>query len=133
MAAGLTGPANIIYTFYRILCHRLPSRSSFIFGQQVCYCDRCMAIYTTLFVAVLLFALVRTRVKPLSWLAYVAFAAPMAVDGITQIVGLRTSNFELRIVTGALFGIGSAWLALPYLEQGFRDVLDALARKTQPA
>jgi uncharacterized membrane protein len=92
-----------------------------------------MAIYTTLFAAVLLFALVRTRVKPLPWLAYVAFAAPMAVDGVTQILGLRTSNFELRIVTGALFGIGSAWLALPYLEQGFHDVLDTLARKMQPA
>ncbi len=133
MAAGLTTPANIIYTIYRVFCHQLPSRSSFIFGQQVCYCDRCLGIYTTLFVAVLLFAVVRKRVKPLPWQLYLVFAAPMAVDGLTQILGLRSSSFELRAMSGALFGIGSAWLALPYLEQGFRDVLDTLDRKAHLA
>lgn len=129
MAAGLTRPANLIYTVYRLFCHQLPSRSLFIFGQQVCYCDRCLGIYTTLFVAVLAFSLLRARVKPLPWPVYIAFALPMAVDGLTQLVGLRTSTLELRLITGALFGLGSAWLALPYLERGFRDVLDTLAHK----
>jgi uncharacterized membrane protein len=133
MAARLTTPANIVYTIYRVLCHQLPSRSSFIFGQQVCYCDRCMGIYTTLFAAALLFAALHRRVKPLPWQVYPAFVAPMALDGLTQILGLRSSSFELRIITGALFGIGSAWLALPYLEQGFRDVLDTLNRKARTA
>ena len=133
MAAGLTRPANLIYTVYRLFCHQLPSRSLFIFGQQVCYCDRCLGIYTTLFVAVMAFSLLRGRLKPLPWPAYLAFAAPMAVDGLTQLLGLRTSTLELRLTTGALFGVGSAWLALPYLEQGFRDVLDTLARKPHPA
>jgi len=133
MALGMTRPANVIYTVYRLLCHQLPSRSSFIFGQQVCYCDRCMGIYTALFAAVLLFALLRTRIKPLPWQAYLIFVAPMAVDGLTQIVGLRSSNSELRLITGSLFGIGSAWLALPYLEQGFQDVISTLSQKLQPA
>jgi uncharacterized membrane protein len=132
LAAGLSTPANVIYTVYRLLCHQLPSRSSFIFGQQICYCDRCMAIYSTLFVAVLAFALVRQRLKPLPWQIYLALVVPMAVDGITQMVGLRYSNFELRVVTGVLFGLGSAWLALPYLEQGFRDVLSTLDQRVQP-
>lgn len=129
MAAGLTRPANLIYTVYRLFCHQLPSRSLFIFGQQICYCDRCMGIYSTLFVAVLAFGLLRARVKPLPWQVYIAFAAPMGVDGLTQLLGLRTSTLELRLITGALFGLGSAWLALPYLERGFRDVLDTLNRK----
>jgi uncharacterized membrane protein len=129
LAAGLSAPATAIYTVYRLLCHQLPSRSSFIFGQQICYCDRCMAIYSTLFVAVLLFALVRQRLKPLPWQIYLAFVAPIAVDGITQTIGLRYSNFEMRVITGALFGLGSAWLALPYLEQGFRDVVSTVDQK----
>jgi uncharacterized membrane protein len=133
MAAGVTRPANLIYTVYRLFCHQLPSRSLFLFGQQICYCDRCLGIYTTLFVAVLAFGLLRARVKPLPWQLYIAFAAPMAADGLTQLLGLRTSTLELRLITGALFGLGSAWLALPYLERGFRDVLDTLNRKAQLA
>jgi uncharacterized membrane protein len=133
LAAGLATPANAIYAVYRLLCHQLPSRSSFILGQQICYCDRCLAIYSALFVGVLGFALVRQHLKPLPWQIYVALVVPMAVDGITQTVGLRYSNFELRVVTGSLFGLGSAWLALPYLEQGFRDVVSTVERKIQLA
>ncbi len=122
MAAGHSAPANLIYSVYRLGCHQLPSRSSFILGYQLAYCQRCMGIYASILVAVVLFAFVRRRLKPLPWQIYLVFIAPMAVDGVTQILGLRFSGWELRILTGALFGIGSAWLALPYLEQGFRDV-----------
>jgi len=122
MAAGVTGPANLIYSAYRFACHQLPSRSFFIFGQQMAFCHRDTAIYASLFLAVILFGFVRQRVKPLPWPAYLAFIAPMALDGLTQLLGLRASTWQLRTITGALFGIGSAWLALPYLEEAFQDI-----------
>jgi uncharacterized membrane protein/glutaredoxin len=122
MASGYTAPANLIYSAYQFACHQLPSRSYFIFGHQVAFCQRDTAIYVTLFVATFLFAFVRHRIKPLPWQGYVAFIAPMAIDGITQLFGLRSSNWQLRTITGALFGLGSAWLALPYLEEAFQDV-----------
>jgi len=122
MASGLTGPSNLIYSGYRFACHQLPSRSFFIFGQQMAFCHRDTAIYTSLFVSVIVFGLVRHRVKPLPWPAYLLFIAPMALDGITQLIGLRTSNWQLRIITGVLFGVGSAWLAFPYLEEAFQDI-----------
>ena len=81
-----------------------------------------MGIYTSILVALVLFAFGRRWLKPLPWQIYLVFIAPMGIDGITQILGLRFSSWELRILTGALFGIGSAWLALPYLEEGFQDV-----------
>lgn len=131
MAAGITTPANLLYTVYRLFCHQLPSRSSFLLGQQICYCDRCLGTYTTLFVATLAFAWLRRRVhvKPLPWQVYPLFVLPMAVDGLTQILGWRHSNFELRVITGGLFALGSAWLVLPRLESGFQDVAAILARK----
>ncbi len=131
MAAGITTPANLIYTVYRLFCHQLPARSSFLLGQQICYCDRCLGTYTTLFAATLVFALLRRgiHVKPLPWQVYPAFVLPMAVDGLTQILGWRHSTFELRVITGGLFAIGSAWLVLPHLERGFQDVTAVLARK----
>ncbi len=122
MANGYDGPANLIYSAYRFACHQLPSRSYFIFGQQMAYCHRDTAIYTALFLSVVLFGLVRHRIKPLPLPAYVVFIAPMAVDGLTQLVGLRVSSWQVRTITGALFGIGSAWLALPYLEEAFQDI-----------
>jgi uncharacterized membrane protein len=122
MASGYTAPANLIYSAYQFACHQLPSRSYFIFGHQVAYCQRDTAIYVTLFVATLLFALGQHRIKPLPWQGYVAFILPMAIDGITQLLGLRSSNWQLRTITGALFGLGSAWLALPYLEEAFQDI-----------
>jgi len=131
MAAGLTTPANLIYTVYRLFCHQFPSRSSFLLGQQIGYCDRCLGTYTTMFCATVVFALLRHRIsiKPLRWQVYPIFIIPMAVDGLTQMLGWRHSNFELRLITGSLFAIGSAWLVFPYLEQGFQDVVTVLSQK----
>jgi len=129
MAKGYTVPANLIYSAYRFACHQLPSRSYFIFGQQVAYCHRDTAIYVSLFGATLLFAFVRHRIKPLPWQGYLAFIAPMAIDGGTQLIGLRTSNWQLRTITGALFGLGSAWLVLPYLEEAFQDIRQSVNEK----
>jgi uncharacterized membrane protein len=39
----------------------------------------------------------------------------MAVDGLTQLAGLRESNWALRTLTGALFGLGTLWFVYPYL------------------
>ncbi len=129
MGAGYETPANLIYSAYRFACHQLPSRSFFVGGQQVAYCERCMATYTSLLVAAILFGFVRHRLKPLSWKLYLLFLVPMAIDGLTQLVGLRTSGWVLRTITGALFGFGSAWFAFPYLEQGFRDARQQIEDK----
>jgi uncharacterized membrane protein/glutaredoxin len=129
MANGYTMPANVIYSVYQFLCHQLPSRSYFVDGYQVAYCERDTAIYTTLLVATLLFPLVRGRLKPLPWQAYIALITPMAIDGLTQLVGLRYSNWQLRTVTGALFGLGTAWLALPYVEEAFQDIRQSVSLK----
>jgi len=37
MNAGLTGPANAIYTVYKPLCHQFAFRSFFLFGEQIYY------------------------------------------------------------------------------------------------
>jgi uncharacterized membrane protein len=37
MHVGAAGPARVIYTMYRPLCHQLPQRSWFLFGPQLSY------------------------------------------------------------------------------------------------
>jgi uncharacterized membrane protein/glutaredoxin len=131
MAHGYDMPANLIYSVYQFLCHQLPSRSYFIDGYQVAYCERDTAIYLTLLAATLLFPLLRGRLKPLPWQWYIVLITPMAIDGLTQLVGLRSSNWQLRTITGALFGLGTAWLALPYVEEAFQDIRQSVSTKLE--
>jgi hypothetical protein len=63
---------------------------------------------------------------PIRW--YVVLSIPMAIDGTTQLFGWRESTWELRLITGFLFGLGTAWLFLPIVERGMRDVRESLER-----
>jgi uncharacterized membrane protein len=94
----------------------------------VAWCERDTAIWGTIFVAGLLFSLVRRHVTALPVRWYIAMSIPMAIDGTTQLFGWRESTWELRLVTGFLFGLGTAWLVLPILERGMREVRDSLER-----
>ncbi len=122
-ALGLDGPASAIFRAYRIVCDELPSHSFFIDGYQICLCSRCLAIYSTMLLAGLVLAVVRhrrlVRSIPL-WLWLVAML-PMALDGGTQLFGLRESNVWLRLLTGAIFGLATAWFTLPQIEDAATD------------
>jgi uncharacterized membrane protein len=108
-------------------------------GYQVAFCQRDVAIFGAIFLAGLIFALVRHctwtasivqvhRVRPLPFKAYLLLIAPMAVDGSIQLVGLWESTWVLRTLTGALFGLASVWLAYPYLEMGMGDIRNDLEK-----
>lgn len=94
-------------------------------GYKVAYCERDVAIYSSLFLAALAFALIsRARtVKPLDFKFFVLIAVvPLGIDGVTQLLGLRESTPLLRVITGTLFGVGSAWLILPYVQEAMLDL-----------
>jgi uncharacterized membrane protein len=100
-------------------------------GYKVALCERDVAIYGSVFVAGLLFAILRHQgnVRAPSLKLYLLFLIPIAVDGLTQLVGWRESNWWLRTVTGAIFGAASVWLAYPYVENAMQEVIEA---ETQP-
>ena len=93
-------------------------------GYKVALCERDVAIYGSVLLAGLTFSLVRKQIRPLSFKLYLIFLIPLAVDGLSQLIGLRESNWWLRTVTGALFGFASVWLAYPYLEDAMQEVID---------
>lgn len=127
MAAGYTLPARAIYLVYKAFCHQLPHRSYFIFDHQMAFCQRDFAIYASMFAAGVAFAFIRERLGLLDWRLYLVLIAPMAIDGFTQLFGLRESNWELRTLTGTLFGVGTIWLMYPYVEIGMKDARMAVA------
>ena len=97
------------------------------FGYKVALCQRDIAILTSiaLFCAVFLISGRRIRAIPV-WVWIVFGCLSMALDGGTQMIAAslvsfdahwRESVWQIRMLTGALFGFFTAWLALPYLEK----------------
>lgn len=78
-------------------------------GWKVAWSDRMVSMYTSLFIAGMLYGLIRKRVKPLSLMAFVLLAIlPMLIDGGTHMVsdlaglgnGFRDNNAWLVWLTG---------------------------------
>jgi uncharacterized membrane protein len=121
-AFGLTGLSDGIFHTYRFICGQTPSHSFYIAGYQVCLCTRCMAIYGSMLIAGLTLALFRSaQIRPLNWKFWLLAMIPMALDGGTQLFGWRESNVFLRLLTGAIFGLGTAWFLFPQIEDAARD------------
>lgn len=95
----------------KLSCHQLSERSIFINGVQFFVCTRCLGIYVGLLLAFLL-AIgskeFRRKDFHLQW--FFLLLTPMALDGVTQLAGLRESTNFLRLFTGLLAGIGIGWL-----------------------
>jgi len=91
-------------------------------GYKMAYCQRDTAMYTSLLLAGMAFGLVRRRLKPLPFAFYLILLTPWAIDGLAQLLGFYESTWQLRTITGGLFGIATVWFAYPYLEAGFEDI-----------
>jgi uncharacterized membrane protein len=98
-------------------------------GWKVALCERDVAIYGSMLIAGMIFALLRGRVRKLPLPVFVLFVIPIAVDGLSQLFGLRTSNWWLRTVTGALFGAGVVWLVYPYIQESMDDIRINIEKK----
>lgn len=119
---GYTTFANWLHMSFGLMCHQMPERSFTLFGEQMALCHRMTAIYVASFVGGIGYAFVRNRLPPLSFKAMAIMATPMAIDGFTQLFGLRESVWELRLITGSLFALGVMWFSLPRLEEGFAEI-----------
>lgn len=133
-ALGLTGPASAVFDAYRFVCAQTPSHSFYVAGYQCCLCARCLSIYCALLVGGVLLARLRRGPqppRPLNWKFWLLAMVPMALDGGTQLFGWRESNAGLRILTGVIFGLATAWFMLPQIEAAARPSAP-LAMDAQP-
>ncbi len=102
-------------------------------GWKIALCQRDLAIYGAIFVSGLVFGLLRPalrkRIGPdgkwpkMPVWVFALFLLPIAIDGFSQLFGLRTSTPALRFLTGALMGAATVWFAYPYVEEAMQDVV----------
>jgi len=110
-------------------------------GYKVALCQRDIAIQSSLLIFTLIFALSRQKIKPIPIFIWFIFGLlPIALDGGTQLLsqlGLqwlswltpRESAPWQRLLTGALFGLFSAWFILPILRESMLETRFALEKK----
>jgi uncharacterized membrane protein len=118
-------------------------------GYKVALCQRDTAIYLAILLSGLVYGLIRRRVKvrPLPWWAYAGLGVlPMLVDGGYQWVSYALATLvpsleiiphettpTLRVITGALFGLSTVWLAYPHVGDTMDEVRESLESKKSRA
>ncbi len=111
-----------------------------VMGYKIALCERDVAIYGSFLLAALLFQLTGKKLKALPWYLWVLIALlPMGLDGGSQIPSLssglpvwlpiRESTPLLRVITGALFGLGTSWFIYPMMEESMVETRSTMTQK----
>jgi len=107
-------------------------------GYKMALCERDIAIYGSIVVFGILFALTGKRLRSIPWYFWILIGIlPIAVDGLSQLTSLmnlptlpeRESTPLLRTLTGFLFGFTTAWYGYPFVEETMEGTRKLLTRK----
>jgi uncharacterized membrane protein len=105
-----------------------------VLGYKVALCERDVAIYGFILLGGIAFHFLRRKVKPLHWSLWILLGVfPIGLDGGSQLLSylpflhfpFRESTPLLRVLTGSLFGLTSAWFAYPYVQESMDEDLAA--------
>ena len=100
-AAIGAGAPGWIEAPFRLVCHGLDARSLELWGATVPICARCFAIYIGALAGIATFlSIPLLRRNPVPTILLVLAVLPLALDGVSQAVGLRESSNLLRLATG---------------------------------
>ena len=102
---------------FRMMCHGFAPRCLELWNVPMPICARCTGLYAGLFLGLLVFCALRIAHERALRLAMVAAATPMAIDGLTQLTGLRESVNPLRIATGLVAGFAFGLWVLSAIER----------------
>ncbi|MBI5952934.1 MAG: DUF2085 domain-containing protein [Chloroflexi bacterium] len=111
-------------------------------GYKVALCERDVAIYIAILFFGIIFGLTGRRIKPLHWMFWLLLGlGPIGLDGFSQLfsqfnwewlaamIPYRESTPFLRVLTGALFGLFTAWFAYPNIEESMNETRQYYIKK----
>jgi len=111
-------------------------------GYKMALCERDMAIYSAIFLFGIFYALTGRRLKPLHWMLWILIGmGPIGLDGFSQLFSqmewswlssllpYRESTPLLRVITGAIFGLATAWFSYPYIEESMAESRQFFVKK----
>ena len=119
-AHGATQLAETLSTAYLLLCPQRPAHSYFPFGAQMALEEREVAMFATLALGGAVYGAVRGRLRPIKLRMVLVLGAPMVLDVVTQMVGLRDSTWLWRTWTGILATWSVIWYVYPRVDWRIR-------------
>lgn len=138
IANGYTQPGELLFMLYTPLCHQGAGSSFFFLGEQVAYCHRDAAIYTSLLLVGLVYSQVRRWLvaHPLPWRWFLLLLLPTVLDAGTHMLGnllphlnlrdpndaLWSFNWWMRMITGVLLALGVLLAVYPRIDRDLRGV-----------
>ena len=116
-AAAIAGGASMRWrVLFRVFCHGIPERCLNVWDVPMPICARCTAIYAGLILSFAAFLILPRMKESIARMVLYASLVPMAIDGFTQLAGLRLSTNPLRVETGLLAGVAFGVWALSAME-----------------
>jgi uncharacterized membrane protein len=106
---------------FRLMCHGIANRCLLLAGTPMPICARCTGVYLGFLLGIAAFPLFRNVQEHVMKIALLLAAAPMFVDGVTQLLGLRESVNPLRLATGLMAGAAFSLWALVAVETRARQ------------
>jgi uncharacterized membrane protein len=109
-----------------------------LLGYKVALCERDVAIYGAILIFGLVYTLIRKRLPALPWYLWILIGIlPIGLDGFSQLfsqppfylIPYRESTPFLRTLTGAIFGLTTAWFGYPLVEETMADTVKLLEDK----
>lgn len=111
-------------------------------GYKVALCERDVAIYLAMFFFGILYGFSGRRLPPLHWTLWLLLGmGPIGLDGFSQLFSqfpwdwlhtflpYRESTPLLRVLTGAMFGLATAWFSYPYVEESMKETRQFFFKK----
>ncbi len=111
-------------------------------GYKIALCERDVAIYLAILIFGVVFGLTGRRISSLHWVLWLLIGiAPIGLDGFSQLFSqfnwawlastlpYRESTPFLRALTGALFGLTTAWFAYPSMEESMSETRQYYIKK----
>lgn len=104
---------NFLFSCGSGLCHQLPERSIIFGGLQMPVCARCTGIYLGFLFTFIFFAIFyrhrpRARMGRALIVYALIFALPLALDGVSSYLTVRSTSNLLRVISGSACGAALA-------------------------
>lgn len=114
IAAGASMQWRLLF---RLFCHQRAERCLELFDVPMPLCARCTAIYAGMLAGILAFCVMPWLRARITGAVLFAAATPLAIDGLTQLTGLRESTNPLRVATGIIAGLAFGFWVLCAVER----------------